>query len=161
MMSKNGFLKGVRRRCFALMMNLGLEDLPEDNIHVQRAHAYVRDRMQRLEAIPWKDLDCLAAEADRLEKAVEIFMLAAQARGEIRGPVTVAGLEEQAKGAESLAKMFVGKDDPEAAERQLERAHAFRVKAVELQRQKMSASQDGATGGDDVREFVIGGDRMG
>lgn len=83
-----------------------------------------------------KDLDEVAAVAERCQQKMQVMVLGAWARKRIPGPKTEANLEKQAKSAEGLAKMLESKGHAEAAERQRARATALATEAEQVRRQK-------------------------
>lgn len=86
-----------------------------------------------------KDLDEVAAIAERCQQKMQVMVLGAWARKRIPGPKTEANLEKQAKSAEGLAKMLEGKGHAAAAERQRERAAALAKEADLARQQKKEA----------------------
>lgn len=69
-------------------------------------------------------IDCVRRAIDRMF----MFLLGKWARGDIPGPDTFDNLQEQAKQAEKLARMFDKKGKPAEAEKQRARAEELRQK---------------------------------
>jgi hypothetical protein len=70
--------------------------------------------------------------AHRAWKSMEMFCLAAWARGRAPGPPTRENIERRARNAESLAKMLEAKDQPIAAAKQRQRAVGLRSQLTHL-----------------------------
>ena len=109
-------LKETAAKVKAMGEQYGLEDIPE-NVKVA------------LKAILTTEYP--STQSDAVLMKMEMFCLAAWARGEIDGPDTPEALESRAKQALSLAKMMDKKDDPKGAKKQRERAAGLQARAME------------------------------
>lgn len=86
-----------------------------------------QDKLRAILSAP--SLEAAQVAAKRARDSVLTWYLSEWSKGKIPGRVTVHSLERDANAAEGLAKMLDTKGDPEAADRQRQRARELRLSA--------------------------------